>query len=96
MKNNHACRSYYWWQYDLFVDATEQFTERTTALFVYVENADETFKKALDEGATSLMLPADQSYGRSGGVKYLFGKYMVDHYRHCKQKKSYTIIFEAL
>lgn len=56
-----------------FADATEQFTERTTGLFVYVENADETFKKALDEGATSLMLPADQSYGRSGGVEDPFG-----------------------
>ncbi|MGI8581968.1 MAG: VOC family protein [Chitinophagaceae bacterium] len=57
----------------MFADATEQFQERTTGLFVYVENADETFQKALDEGAASLMPPADQPYGRSGGVTDPFG-----------------------
>jgi len=57
----------------MFADVTEQFEERTTSLFVYVENADETFQKALDEGAASLMPPADQPYGRSGGVTDPFG-----------------------
>lgn len=57
----------------MFADVTEQFEERTNGLFVYVENADETFQKALDEGAASLMPPADQPYGRSGGVTDPFG-----------------------
>ncbi len=57
----------------MFADATQQIEERTTGLFVYVENADETFQKALDEGATSLISPADQPYGRSGGVTDPFG-----------------------
>jgi len=37
-------------------------------LYVHVANADETYSKALQAGATSVMEPSDQSYGRSGGV----------------------------
>ena len=57
----------------MFADATEQFTERTTGLFVYVDDADKTYQMSLDEGATSLMSPADQPYGRSCGVTDPFG-----------------------
>lgn len=57
----------------MFADSTGQHTERTAGMFVYVENADETFKKALDEGATSLTPLSDQPYGRSGGVLDPFG-----------------------
>ena len=57
----------------MFADSTAQFNERTTGLFVYVEDADETYQKALDAGATSLMPPADQPYGRSSGVVDPFG-----------------------
>lgn len=37
-------------------------------MFVYVENADETYNKAIEQGATTVMPPADQEYGRSCGV----------------------------
>lgn len=57
----------------MFADATQQFEERTTGLFVYVQDADETYKKALDGGATSIMAPADQPYGRSSGILDPFG-----------------------
>jgi len=40
---------------------------------VYVEDADAAYKLALDNGATSLMPPADQDYGRTCGVKDPFG-----------------------
>ncbi len=46
---------------------------RTSDLFVYVENADDTYKRALDKGATTVMEIADQNYGRSGGVTDPFG-----------------------
>ena len=46
---------------------------RTSDIFVYVENADCTYKKSLDEGATMVMEIADQNYGRSGGVTDPFG-----------------------
>lgn len=52
----------------MLADATEQYTPRPAGFFIYVDNADETYKKALEEGATSIMPPTDQQYGRSGGV----------------------------
>jgi PhnB protein len=57
----------------MFADATEQFAPRPAGMFVYVENADETYKKALVNGAASMMPPADQPYGRSCGVLDVFG-----------------------
>ena len=32
-------------------------------LYVYVENVDETYRRAVEAGAETLELPADQSYG---------------------------------
>lgn len=57
----------------MFADATAQFEPRPAGMFVYVANADETYAKALAAGATSLMPPADQEYGRSCGVLDPFG-----------------------
>ena len=43
-------------------------------IHLYVENADEMYRKALEAGATSLREPADQFYGdRTGGVTDPFG-----------------------
>ncbi len=52
----------------MFCDSTEEWKAQTANLFIYVENADETFLNALSEGATTIMEPADQDYGRSCGV----------------------------
>ena len=42
----------------------------TATLYVYVDNADVRYRKALDAGAISLSEPADQFYGdRHAGVK---------------------------
>ena len=57
----------------MFADSTDDFRPQTAGMFVYVPNADETYKKALAEGATSIMEMSDQSYGRSGGVADPFG-----------------------
>ncbi|WP_339606663.1 VOC family protein [uncultured Roseivirga sp.] len=57
----------------MFAGATEQFTTQTAHLFVYVDNADETFQKALNNGATSVMGLSDQDYGRTCGVLDPFG-----------------------
>lgn len=57
----------------MFADSTDEFKPQTAGMFVYVPNADETYKKALAEGATSIMEMSDQSYGRSGGVVDPFG-----------------------
>lgn len=52
----------------MFADATDQYTPQPAGLFIYVVNADETYRKALDAGARSIAAPADQTYGRSCGI----------------------------
>lgn len=47
--------------------------EVAAGLFVYVSNADETYNKALEAGATVKTALSDQQYGRSGGVTDPFG-----------------------
>lgn len=57
----------------MFADATEQFEPCTAGVFVYVADADEVYHKAIEHGATSVMMMSDQPYGRSGGVKDEWG-----------------------
>lgn len=57
----------------MFADATEKFKPRPAGLFVYVANADETYKIAIESGATIITELSDQPYGRSGGVTDSFG-----------------------
>lgn len=58
----------------MLAEATEEWKATKTLLYLYVENADATFQKALDAGATSVKEPADQFYGdRSATVKDAFG-----------------------
>jgi PhnB protein len=47
-----------------------------SAIYLYVNDTDTIYKRALQAGATSLMEPADQFYGdRSAGVKDPSGNY---------------------
>lgn len=57
----------------MLADSTEQYPPQNAGLFVYVDNADDTFAKALEAGASVVLPLADQGYGRSGGVKDPFG-----------------------
>ena len=52
----------------MFCDARAEWPAQPSNMFIYVENADDTYQKALSEGATKVMEPADQDYGRSCGV----------------------------
>lgn len=53
----------------MFSETMKGFEANTAGLFIYVDNADTRYKLALENGAQSLMPPADQDYGRSCGVK---------------------------
>ncbi|MGV3539445.1 MAG: VOC family protein [Rufibacter sp.] len=53
----------------MLAEATDQWTAQPAGLYIHVANADETYQKALNAGATSVMEVSNQSYGRSGGVK---------------------------
>ncbi len=50
-------------------EAKEGFPARPTSLYLYVEDVDAAYRKALHAGASTLMEPADQFYGdRNAGV----------------------------
>ncbi len=53
----------------MLAEATKEWSAQPAGLYIHVANADDTYRTALAQGATSLMEPADQPYGRSGGVK---------------------------
>jgi PhnB protein len=57
----------------MFGSSTDQWSSQPAGLYIHVKNADETYNKALVNGAISLMKPEDKDYGRSGGVKDPFG-----------------------
>ncbi|HEY4323263.1 MAG TPA: VOC family protein [Mucilaginibacter sp.] len=57
----------------MLADATERFKARSAGMFVYVDDCDTVYAKALENGATTAMEPADQTYGRSGGFNDAFG-----------------------
>ena len=57
----------------MIADSTDKFPPMNAALFIYVEDADITYNKALNKGASVVTQLSNQSYGRSGGVKDSFG-----------------------
>ena len=57
----------------MFSNSRDEWTPQTANMFVYVENADETYAKAVANGSETIMPPDDQEYGRSCGVTDPFG-----------------------
>ena len=57
----------------MIADVTEDFGVANANLFVYVDDADTTYSRALQNGASTVNVIADQNYGRSGGVRDPFG-----------------------
>lgn len=57
----------------MYCESTENWKQQTANLFIYVENADETFDKALKANGKTIMPLTDQDYGRTCGVEDPFG-----------------------
>ena len=57
----------------MFSNSRDEWKPATANMFVYVDDADAVYAKALKHGAESVMPPADQEYGRSCGVTDPFG-----------------------
>ena len=53
----------------MFGKSSDQWTVMNSGLFIYVEDADATFQKALNAGAAIVMELSDKNYGRTGGIK---------------------------
>lgn len=57
-------------------EASTDYPKSPAAIHLYVEDADVTFDRAIQAGATSMYPVADQTWGdRQGGVKDLFGNH---------------------
>jgi len=57
----------------MFAEQSGDFGVQNAGLFVYLDNCDKTYEVALANGASSIMEPTDQNYGRSAGIKDPFG-----------------------
>jgi PhnB protein len=57
----------------MFADPVGEYKQLNGSFFLYVGDCDAVFKKAIENGATSINEPAGQTYGRSGGFKDPFG-----------------------
>ena len=53
----------------MFSNSRPEWSAQTANLFIYVEDADDTYQKALDHNAISVMELSDAEYGRTCGVK---------------------------
>jgi uncharacterized glyoxalase superfamily protein PhnB len=59
----------------MMADATEVYAPFAGSIFMYVENADAIFERALAAGCPLLQEVADREYGRGGGFKDAFGNH---------------------
>ena len=57
----------------MIADTNEQWPVANAYLFVYVDDADATYKLALEHGASTVMDLSDQDYGRTCGILDPFG-----------------------
>ena len=57
----------------MFSQSRDEWKPATANMFIYVDDADATYAKAVEHGSTTVMPPADQEYGRSCGVTDPFG-----------------------
>ncbi|WP_276502337.1 VOC family protein [Terrimonas pollutisoli] len=59
----------------MFAETGRQFSVMNAGMYIHVDDADATYKKALAAGALTVegQEPADKDYGRACGVKDPFG-----------------------
>lgn len=58
----------------MIADGTENWLPVQTSIYLYVENCDAVYHKAIEEGGETLLEPQDMFYGdRNAGIKDLCG-----------------------
>ncbi len=57
----------------MFADTTDKIDPSNAGLFIYVDDADVCYTKAIANGARSINELSDQPYGRTGGILDPFG-----------------------
>lgn len=59
----------------MFSEASEQWKEKTAAMYIYVDSVGETYRRALSNEAKSLEAPNKKEYGYSAGIEDPFGNH---------------------
>lgn len=54
-------------------EASDMWPVNNAGMFVYVQDADEVYARAMQQGATSILEPNDKEYGRNCGFKDAYG-----------------------
>ena len=57
----------------MFSEASVEYEPFPAGMCLTIENVDEIYNRAMDNGAISLQEPANRDYGRSAGFQDLFG-----------------------
>jgi PhnB protein len=58
----------------MIADGTETWQSSPTSIYMYVENCDAVYQKAIEEGGESIIEPQDMFYGdRNAGIKDFCG-----------------------
>ena len=57
----------------MLADATPEFPVAVGGFFIFVEDVDKTYAKALEKGSKLVMEIMNQDYGRMGGIEDPFG-----------------------
>ena len=57
----------------MFADATHDIAPKPAGIYIYVDNLEETYQKALEQGAVSTIEPRQESYGYTCGFRDPFG-----------------------
>ena len=59
----------------MFSEASEQWKEKTAAMYIYVNSVEEIYRRAQTKGAKSLQAPHQQEYGYTAGFEDPFGNH---------------------
>ena len=57
----------------MFAQAGDMWKEKSAGMFIFVDDVDAVYKRAIDESATSLYAPMTQEYGYTAGFEDPFG-----------------------
>lgn len=59
----------------MFAQSTADWKQKSSGMFIFVENVDRVYNAGIEQGGTSLQKPAKQDYGYSAGFEDPFGNH---------------------
>lgn len=59
----------------MFADASETWTEKTAAMFIYVDDVNEVYARGIKNKAKNLYAPEQKDYGFTAGFEDPFGNH---------------------